>query len=632
MVGNNSDAPASQSIGMQNAPSLIRVYDEYGREFHIPKEQWRTEILPGAIRSRWNDADQLYGVIVTALNDGFAADILKAAEQLHRIDPDRARGACVYAIALMNNDRLDESERVLRSHLEVHGDEGSVLTNLAKVYAAREQDQQAQEVLWHALEVDPNQDNGLGWYEAIHRERGGEGAGQDALRRVAALPGSWRAQMGLARAALRSGALQNALAYYEQSLSHVGDPVPTDLLMQLSGDLGNHGYLSEILRLAEPRFVPAIHGLYVGNNLIKVHLELGELEAARRILDKLYALKRPDWNEHLSYWDQEIAKRRVASETLSQSEPLNMGMVLVEGPVWLKSVSLATELFPAKPSDAPVVCFLGSSAETGTIKTEQIQNQLTDAPGRMSRSLPLFLAEKVEFAARAHARTMVPWVVGEGGGLGGGFVLAGMAWGDANAIAYCRQSGIKSEYVVTIHLKAQTEPWTVELRLIHAAEAKCLGNLSTTFSLMHPADAILGLAQQLLRLLTQRTNIEAQVPSPLYQVPPAEYFSHYLVRLEQLLAVRCGTMDHVPSGFIYGEREVITGNLQLSLAVPESVSVRILLMETLLSMKKIRPDILPEFEDRIRQLQKERPLPEPANGVVQRLLNEVFVPIGPDVS
>jgi hypothetical protein len=41
-------------------------------------------------------------------------------------------------------------------------------------------------------------------------------------------------------------------------------------------------------------------------------------------------------------------------------------------------------------------------------------------------------------------------------------------------------------------------------------------------------------------------------------------------------------------------------------------------------MKRARPDILLEFKDKIALLQNEKPLPEPAHGVVQRLLNEVF--------
>ena len=51
--------------------------------------------------------------------------------------------------------------------------------------------------------------------------------------------------------------------------------------MQISGDLGNAAHLPELLQLVEPHFVAEVHGLPVGNNLIKAHLDLGQLDAAR---------------------------------------------------------------------------------------------------------------------------------------------------------------------------------------------------------------------------------------------------------------------------------------------------------------------------------------------------------------
>src|SRR5690606_12199690 len=119
-------------------------------------------------------------------------------------------------------------------------------------------------------------------------DRDGEAAYFDAYRRVAALPGAWRPQMWLARDALDRRALDEALTLYHEALERAPRPVLTDLLMQLSGDLGNHAHLPELLELTTPHFDVTVHGITVGNNLIKARLDLGQIEAAQGLVESLY--------------------------------------------------------------------------------------------------------------------------------------------------------------------------------------------------------------------------------------------------------------------------------------------------------------------------------------------------------
>jgi hypothetical protein len=326
-------------------------------------------------------------------------------------------------------------------------------------------------------------------------------------------------------------------------------------------------------------------------------------------------------NLRRAYWDTEIAKAGVAATPVDQKAPLKTGMLTGEGPVWLKPSSPAAEIFPAKAPEAPVIAFLGSSAELAS-NSKRIRREMSDAPGRMSRALPLFLAEQVEFNTLARVQTLVPWIMEQSGG----FVLSGVPWNDEDAANYSRQGELKSDYVVTTHLKTQAEPWTVELRLIRAIDGKCLETLSTAFPSAQPQAGLPALARRLLALLAREAEVESQPPSPLYQVPTPENFGYYLLRLEQLLAVRCAGMNGVSPGFLSGEREILDGDLQLCLACSDNVGTRILLAQTLLAMKRARPGILLEFKEKLALLQKEHPLREPQHSVVQRMLNEALAP------
>ncbi len=88
------------------------MHDAYGREFHLTREQWRDTVLDGNLERAWDDPDALGPLIVAAVQDGFRADVLKAAERLHEIDPDRERGACIWGGVLLEEGRLDEAQAI----------------------------------------------------------------------------------------------------------------------------------------------------------------------------------------------------------------------------------------------------------------------------------------------------------------------------------------------------------------------------------------------------------------------------------------------------------------------------------------------------------------------------------------
>ena len=599
-----------------NDPDLIRVFDKFGQELFIPKEEWRANVLPGALKSHWDKPDELCEIIVSALNDGFVAEVDRAAERLYQLDPNSSRNVCVYAIVHLKNERLNEAEKVLRSFLEKNGDDGSVLTNLAKVFAARGETQKQDETLWRALTVDPNQDNALAWYEALARERSGEEGAVNGLRRVSQHPDSWRPQLWLARAALSANDLNQAINYYREGLSHAGGNVPADLLMQMSGDLGNRGHLAELVALTEPHFVPEQHGLRVGNNLIKANIDLGHIDAARKILDQLYSLKRPDWKETLGYWDTQIAKSHVAKSAVDLTAPLSITMLSIEGPVWLKSDSPAAKIFPIAYKDGPLITFLGSSATTSN-HTQAIELQMADAPGRLSRALPLFLAEQVSFASEANVQTFIPWIA-EGGG---GFVLSGVAWSDDDALEYVRRSETKTKYVVVTHLNTGSDPWSIDLRVLQTSNGARVAELQSFVAQSVPGEPV-ELARRLIDLVTEQLGVK-RAGIPLYQAPDTAYIPDYLLRLEQLLAVRCAAMEGVSREFLHAEREIVDGNLQLCLALPGNIATRLVLVQTLLTMNKVKPEVVREFIEKVAMLQRDKPLAEPAQSIVQEMLSEL---------
>lgn len=600
-------------------PNMIRVYDSYGREMFITKQQWRDNVLEGHLQKVWNQPEELYAAIGQALRDGFKEEMIAPARQFAKISPDPERGAVLLGVVYLENKRIDDAEKVFDEYLKSHGPSGYVLTNLAKVYSQRGESAKSLETLWRGLETDPNQENGYGWYIALAKEKGGTPAELDATKRVAALPGSWRARLWLARDSLGRGDLDAAKQSYAAAFAAIKGTAPTDFLQQMSGDLGNNGHLIEIINLVEPHFEIEKHGLEVGNNLIKAHLDLGQFEAVQKLLDLHYAQKRPDWRETLSYWDTALAKARVEAVNDTAKEKPEITILRIEGPVWLPTNSPASELFPTFSDRATKVAFLGGSA-TLPKPGESPTRQLSDTPGRLSRSIPLYLSEQVFFRTNSQVSTLQFWLLGDAPA----FVFSGARWTDADAANYARRDPQPADYVVVTHLDTTQEPWLASLRLVRTIDAKVLGEVSRPLLVADPEPALRELANNTVSLLQSEAGIEGHRMPALAQDPTGSQFGSFLLRLEQLLSVRAATREGTPTTFLSGVREIIGGDITLCVEEPSNTVARLVLAQTLLALKKTHPQIVEEFRDQVNRLQREKPLSGVGQSVVETLMRSVY--------
>ena len=612
--------PAAQK-DLRNDPDYLLVYDKFGRETFIRKEDWRTGTLPGMLKAQWDNPDELVNVITGGMHDGFFADVLEAAKHLSETDTNPRRGAVIYGVTLLKLGRSEDAERVFNEAIDRHGEDAVLLTNLAKVYAEWKQNVRAGIILWHALELDPNFDSAFNWYCSVERDHGGEAGEIAAFEKIAGLPRSWRAQIWLARMALRSADLPIALEMYDMALDNAGDPTPTDLLMTMSGDLGNTGHLEAILRLAGPRFVARVHGLQVGNNLIQANLDQGHIDAAAKILEELYAMQRPDWKDTLSFWDTAIAKARVTKRQSEAQTPLGYAMLPVPNPVWLKPESPAVELFRVPEHPELKVSFLGCSISTPAA-ADQPEFQLSDRPGRLSRAVPFFLAEQARFRNAAEVTTLVPWITAEPGS----FIVNGAGWTDEEVVTSATQADPAVRFAVLTHLIVpapdSTDAYKVVLRLLRTSDGSCAGELSASFTLNAMQPGLQKLADELVTLLAQTSGIPASSAPVAYSVPAAS-FGDYLLRLEQLLAVRCAGME-THRGTLYGQREILDGMLNLCLTHPENVPARLILAHALTVIGMVWPEIAAQFAPRVQYMQQQTPLKGATAPIVDGLFEEAL--------
>jgi tetratricopeptide (TPR) repeat protein len=396
-------------------PAMLTVYNELGREMQISREQWRTNVLPGAIQSHWSDPERLSSVVVQALEDGFGGDVLAAAKHLHEIDGDAERGACLYGVVLMEKGDLRKAERIFTAGLQKRPRSGALLTNLAKVHHRRGNQKLAGDTLWRALNADPNFDNALMWYAALGREGGGDAGYKAALKRVAGLRGSWRANLWLAREHLAAKELENALALYESVLVVAADE--RGVLTQISGDLGQNGFVAEVLRLVLPFYDPKRHELLAGGNLLQACVQLGDVARGERLLHEMMLVAGPPDRERLMWYSARFSEMTAAPPAPEPQGDLNVHMIQLDQPIWTSGLGDVDWLMPPRaPSslDIAVLAFSVKVEHGGLLHKGEMLVGREDRIGRWSRALALHLTDGVRFRTDGIPVTLLPVITGKG--------------------------------------------------------------------------------------------------------------------------------------------------------------------------------------------------------------------------
>jgi tetratricopeptide (TPR) repeat protein len=487
------------------------------------------------------------------------------------------------------------AREVLERAIARHGENAYLLANLARAFAAAGDDERAQALIWRALELEPNEETALNWLIGMLKSKGQETVAA-AYTRAAGLPGSWRALLWLARYALERGDLPEATRLYEEALARA-NPVPPDLLMQLSGDLGNRGHTDLLVKLTRPRFDLLEHGLTVGNNLLRAYAELGMFAEARKLLEQLYSQQRPDWREQLIAWEQKLddAEKRYGEVTA----PVEVVVMKLEQPVWARGVLGFDSVLPAKNASAPRIHFICGSGEANEDIGGKVVSQPTNDLGRIARSLPMFLAEELYLRTNARTAFLLPWMKQ------GGFILSAKPW----TRAFLPPDHTPPDLIVYLHVDARLSPWLLKVSIENAQRVATPVVFEQAFALETAGKDALTLLYDLIPRLTILLALRREESNSALGTPPPQLLPGYLAAIEQALAVGLAARQADGGSFLHQERAIFDHLFDVALQGEALLRPRMLLVNALENQARRRPDIAGEYLEKLTLLQSRHALP-----------------------
>ena len=571
---------------------MIVAWDANGREIHIARNDWRNSVFLPGLAQKWNNAAELYDAILSGLNDGFAADLIPAAARLVEIDDDPERSHTIQSIVLMENKRLVEAENTLQAGIAKVGATGILLTNLAKVFSHKGDDARAEELLWQAIETDPNLDNGLLWWASIKQEREGDAGYVAGLRTVAALPGSWRAQLWLARYYLEHHNVAAARALYDGVLAQ--GRYDGSSLMMISGDLGRNGEIPLLVELIAPVYDEKRHDPMAGMNLLRAYQELGNPDEGEKLLSRMYALNYPPLKQYLDESARAFQTMRAQHAQGAPTDPgeVEINTLALTQPVWQYGLCNADWLFGQKPQEANTVGFFVLSKIDNDATPSESQRE--DDLGRLTRAIPLYLAEATHYWSDYAARCYVQVAAGIGP------VVSTHAL-DGYGLFDLVPPEMK--YFVTGELGCSGEGpqrhWQLTLRLWDCTQRTQCATENGTVTQSDLGAQLLKMEQG---LLAKMGPVNPQPLDTFYARPSVDAMDIYLGELGQAFMLTLVANQQVPRSALWGERTMLEWPLNMALQWPQAEVPKMMYFSGLGKAFDYQSDVLGEYKTRTLEL------------------------------
>jgi hypothetical protein len=248
--------------------------------------------------------------------------------------------------------------------------------------------------------------------------------------------------------------LPAALAIYEELLATGGDRA--DVLVAISGDLGTHGHVAQIIELIAPRYDAERHGPATGLNILQAYLTVRDADAAQHVLDILFALQRPELEDRLHGFSNVIGEMIQDRHSpldpgavMQIAEVAKVSLITISKPIWFYGLeAMADEVLPSKEGRLRRVAFAQFALVEGYENLNAALAKPEDELGRLSRAIPLWFAETFYFGA-PYVASAALGVITQPHGAGAQPMIFNTEWTTENLRQLLNTAGEDIDYIFT---------------------------------------------------------------------------------------------------------------------------------------------------------------------------------------
>jgi tetratricopeptide (TPR) repeat protein len=521
-------------------PSHIDTVDAGGRRVSIPREKYRAEVLPNLLKASESDPERLTAAIMQAVRDGFAEDVVAAANRLTVIDKENLeRALTVLSVVQRDTNELELAEGTLRELLQRRPDSPAAYVGLGMLQERQGNLEQCEELLWKALEQDCNHPDAVHGFLQVRHKQVGEDGYQKEIEKLMALEGAWRAHMWMARLLLTREEYEPAAQLYRQILS--GDEVENDALLMAGSDLVQRAKHDLIDELIVPKFLPGQHHPHIGMALLQHYRMQGKHQLGEEMLHKMYVHYGHVVGGDLQPFSAEFDRMRLSALPPMPELPANpkINIMRLDRPAWYAGFDDPQWILPPKGQGHKHVMVFALAMDVESKPEPAREEEI----GRATRSVAMWFAEQI-WLATPHRGTAALAMAENGG-----WAVLGRPWPEEQLAQQVPEAERANTILVTGQMRIEGDRRRMDLWAYDCGTKQRIGHAAAEGAHEEHGNMMLQLMGELWPLLGGPSGHKPEIGDGMF-------WHRYADGLGQHAALVVTQTGGLPRERLYGERYI----------------------------------------------------------------------------
>ena len=327
----NNESEVMENNNYSDDFKEISYYDEFGKEFKMPKKDWLNKKLYPAVRKNWSNMDGLYPIIQDAFSKEVYPEIKEAVLRFYAADEDFERKLILLGTYHVRTGAYQNAVELYEKNLNINNMTEGLCVAYAEALELCGRAADSEKKYYEALEINPNSATAFKKYFDIVKKRSSSEY-ENKMEKLSAIRGNWRAKM------------MQAVVYFKKGDKETGNYF-------LITALKESGYNSEVMYITSSIYIlnelydefkqyvlayynPENHNAHTALNVLKYY-KVKDMYKEGLELCK-FTSKFP-WIEHYKkfmYYEDHFWKLKVKAENKDKQEKTANRFFSTNKPLW----------------------------------------------------------------------------------------------------------------------------------------------------------------------------------------------------------------------------------------------------------------------------------------------------------